>query len=558
MKQCTVLMGLLGLMFVSTVAAQNQQKKPTPYPDKNDSQAWPGVGPIRVFQWMVDNRNYYWTRRQADQNKIVLVGDSLIGGWRKHLKTYFPQGGIANRGIGGDVTRGTLFRLKEDVLDLNPKAIVLCVGTNDLSAHANPSGVADNIAAIIKQATDHQAQMPIILCNIPPRNHPKAPTKPGAVSDLNARIKKLADENEHVTLLDLFAAFAKSDGMPDPQYFGKDQLHIATKGYEKWAELLKEKITLLELDQNASKPKSQASANQPIKDYRAGKNWIDPATETLASQQGSHQQIAFTVPMAQRVPDGYQLTFSDEFNGKVVDKTKWFHRYIYDNARLDHLNDEVGRRVDSALSIKDQALTITATPRKDKLWNTGLCRSKWTFKYGYIEAAVKFPANRGAWPSFWLNSGVQYPNGKFSRLNWPPEIDIFELVNNGREGPFTITSFAHGKKAKGETTFTLLDKWGSYKPGYSFADGKWHVITCHWTPTDSTTWVDGVKIVSRQFQWLYNDGDQAVPAHILLDMAIGGEWPGMPQTKDPMVLQFDYVRVYQTPDQMAASATAMP
>lgn len=294
-------------------------------------------------------------------------------------------------------------------------------------------------------------------------------------------------------------------------------------------------------------------------DYRAGLNWIDPATATLASKALSEQDIAYTVPMVQRVPEGYELTFSDEFTGKTVDSDKWFFRYIYENAKLDHLNDEVGRRVDSALSIKDNALTITATPRKDsELWNTGLVRSKWTFKYGYIESAVKFPDNRGAWPSFWLNSGVQFPGHKFSRLNWPPEIDIFELVNNGREGPLTITSFVHGKKAKGETTHTLLDKWGNYKPGYSFADGKWHVITCHWTPTDSTTWVDGVKIVSREFKWLYNDGGEAVPAHILMDMAIGGKWPGMPQTKDPMVLQFDYVRVYQSKDQQVASMTPLP
>lgn len=257
MKKVWMTVMLLASIFAGSARAQDTQTGPTPFPDAKDNSAWPGVGPIRTFGWMVDNRKYFWTQRQADQGAIVLVGDSLTDGWRKRQKAAFPDFMIANRGIGGDVSRGVLFRFKEDVLDLNPAAVVICIGTNDLSAHANTTGVASNIAAIIKLANEHRADMPIILCNIPPRNHPKAPTKPNAVPELNDKIKIIADENDTVTFVDLHAALAMPDGMPNPEYFGKDQLHIADKGYEKWGQLLTETFKKLNLDK-----KTQTQAEQ--------------------------------------------------------------------------------------------------------------------------------------------------------------------------------------------------------------------------------------------------------------------------------------------------------
>lgn len=524
---------LFALLLVAPSGAGEAAKGPTPLPDANNQSAWPGRGPIRVFEWMPQNRDFFWTKRDADQGAIVFFGDSLTANWRS-MKTDFAGYKVANRGIGGDVTRGTLFRLQEDVLDLNPRGIVLLIGGNDLSAHANPADIAGNIEAMLKLIEAHDPKLPVLLCNIPPRNSATAPTKPGAHQEVNGRISKLAKKFSQVESLDLHHELANEDGSPDPQYFAEDKLHLGPKGYEKWTTLALPFV------------KAHSTGDESTQVLKRA-DWIDPATQELASRPYEASAAAVVEPTTDRVPTGYQLAFSDEFNGKSVDKRKWFHRFIYSNGKLDFLNHETGRRVDSALSIADNALTITATPRADGKWATGLCRSKWTFKYGFIEGAVKFPDNRGAWPSFWLNSGIQYPDGTFSKLAWPPEIDIFELVNNGRDGPYAITSFVHGKKATGETIYSLLDKNGNYKPGYSFSDGKWHVISCHWTPADSTTYVDGVKIVSRKYQWIYEDGGDAVAAHILCDLAVGGKWPGEPTNDDPMKLQFDYIRVYQDP-----------
>jgi lysophospholipase L1-like esterase/beta-glucanase (GH16 family) len=523
---------VLTFLFV-VKRGEAQQTGPAHYPAASDESAWPGAGPIRDFHWIKDNRNFFWSRRDADKNAVVFVGDSLTGNW-KTMKSDFAGYKIANRGIGGDVSRGVLFRFKEDVLDLEPRAIVLLIGGNDLSAHANQTHFAANVEAMLNMVEKHDSKLPVLLCKIPPRDSPTAPTRPGDHEAFNRSLGELAEKYQQVELLDLFKEFGNGDGKPDPQYFAEDRLHLGPKAYEKWRDLAMPFVKAHALADESAKPLDQI-------------NWIDGETAKIAGKPYSKGEAIVTEPTISRVPAGFQLVFSDEFNGSIVDKNKWFHRFIYNNAKLDFLNNETGRRVDSALSIADDALTIIATPRDDGKWNTGLCRSRWTFKYGYIEGAVKFPDNRGAWPSFWLNSGIQYPDGTFSRLTWPPEIDVFELVNNGREGPHAITSFVRGKKAIGETIYSVLDKNGNYIPGYSFADGKWHVIGCHWTPTDTTTFVDGVKIVSRKYRWIYDDGGEAVPAHILCDLAVGGKWPGEPTNQDPMKLQFDYVRVYQDP-----------
>jgi lysophospholipase L1-like esterase len=218
--------------------ARRQAEKatgPTPYP--NDPQGWPGKGVIRVFDWMSQNRAYFWKFRDKKQGAVVFAGDSLTGNWGG-LEKAFPKLNVANRGIGGDVSRGLLFRFQEDVLDLHPKAVVILIGSNDLSAKQDTTDTISNIAAILEMAERQDAALPIILCQIPPRASPEAPVDLSEVQGLNARIARLAEGRKQVTVLDLFGRFAKPDGSPDPQYFKPDELHLADPGYNKWRETL--------------------------------------------------------------------------------------------------------------------------------------------------------------------------------------------------------------------------------------------------------------------------------------------------------------------------------
>ena len=236
----TALVAVAATLLASAALAA-AESGPTPYPDPKDEAAWPGVGPIRVFnEWMPKDRQRFWANREKDRGAIAFVGDSLTGGWDpKQFAESFKGLKVANRGIGGDVSRGVLFRFREDVLDLKPQAVVLCVGSNDLSAHAPPAGIEKNIVAILDMAQKAEPAVPVVLCTIPPRDAANSPTKPGAQADLNQRIAKLAAGREGVTLLDLFTPMAGPDGKPQAEFVKKDRIHMSTAGHAKWAELVR-------------------------------------------------------------------------------------------------------------------------------------------------------------------------------------------------------------------------------------------------------------------------------------------------------------------------------
>jgi lysophospholipase L1-like esterase len=246
MKTTATLRTLLVSALLSLACPLFAQVGHTPYPDAKDEASWPGVGPIRIGSWMEDNRANFWRMREKHQGAVVFVGDSLIGGW-KGLPMAFPNILTANRGIGGDTSRGTLFRFQEDVLDLNPRAIVFCVGTNDLSAHGKPDDVVSNISTMIAMARKVNPAMPIVVCTIPPRDVPNAPVKPGALEDLNTRLAGISIGKEKLVVVDLFTALATPEGKPNPAYIGKDGIHILPAGFEKFAALLRPVFESLEV-----------------------------------------------------------------------------------------------------------------------------------------------------------------------------------------------------------------------------------------------------------------------------------------------------------------------
>ena len=96
----------------------------------------PGEGPIRRYGWfqnLWERKRTGWAKKvEQDQGALVFLGDSITQGWGDNMGNSFPGVKVANRGISGDTTRGVLIRLKEDVLSLNPKGVVILIGTNDL------------------------------------------------------------------------------------------------------------------------------------------------------------------------------------------------------------------------------------------------------------------------------------------------------------------------------------------------------------------------------------------------------------------------------------------
>ncbi len=195
---------------------------------------------------MVGERKAFWAQRQKDQGAVVFVGDSLTGGW-KNLAKDFSKLKVANRGVGGDTSRGALFRFKEDALDLSPKAVVIEIGNNDLTAMGSPRDMLSNLADMVAMAEKQRPGMPVVLCSIPSSANPKAPVKAEDRKAMNEGIRKLASEHKNTSFCDLFTATANADGSPKLEYFAADKLHLSDAGHAKWAELLTtifEKLTL--------------------------------------------------------------------------------------------------------------------------------------------------------------------------------------------------------------------------------------------------------------------------------------------------------------------------
>jgi len=268
-----------------------------------------------------------------------------------------------------------------------------------------------------------------------------------------------------------------------------------------------------------------------------------PQTEPVAFSAGSY------------VPDGYTLAFNDEFNGTELNRKKWFTRYIYGGETSDHLNDEKEHYRDNdnhqvangVLSLVARKVSTTADYGMN--YESGMIRSDWTTRYGYFEARVKMPGGVGVWPAFWLNADVD----EEGRLGWPPEIDIFEFVNNGVEDRVNMvhqsvirqTSTTAADLLYADNAFHANNN--DYYAPFNFNEG-WHTIGCEWEPGQVTFYVDGVKTATRAYTWTYADGGLAGPAHILLNLAIGGSWAGRHGIDDsafPQALRIDWVRAYK-------------
>ena len=208
---------------------------PTPYPVRKED--WPGTGAIRVFDWMLDQRRAFWRQREQARGSIVFAGDSLTASWRS-LTHDFPGERIANRGIGGDVSRGLLFRFEEDVLALAPPAVVILIGINDLTARQPADTTLENIEAILALIRRRQPDTFVVLCTVPPSASPRAPIDDEQRALLNAGLHDLAQRHPSIALVDLASALTTPSGAPDPRFYRNDLLHLSPAGHARWRELL--------------------------------------------------------------------------------------------------------------------------------------------------------------------------------------------------------------------------------------------------------------------------------------------------------------------------------
>jgi len=207
----------------------------------------PGVGPIRRADWFrklwQDRRSKWAARVEKDRNAVVLLGDSITQGWGEDFSAWFPGLKLANRGISGDTSRGVLIRLKEDVLALDPKAVVLLIGTNDLEEQADPETIAANLKLILTALKEHDAKMPVVLCEVFPSSESKK--RPSdKIKKVNQLYAAMVKGNAQVTLVETWPLFADAKGDAIAAEF-PDLLHPNSAGYAKWAAALRPVLATL-------------------------------------------------------------------------------------------------------------------------------------------------------------------------------------------------------------------------------------------------------------------------------------------------------------------------
>jgi lysophospholipase L1-like esterase len=200
----------------------------------------PGEGPIHRAYWFRKNwlalRKQWAADVQKDQGALVFLGDSITQGWQD-VGSSFPGIKTANRGISGDTTRGVLIRLKEDVIALNPKGVVILIGTNDIGDAVAPSVIASNLKLIIDTLKASNPAMPVVLCNIMPSSLTKKRTS-DVIKKTNALYFEAIADEPQVTVLDTWALFANSHGDAKDEEM-PDLLHPNILGYAKWAGALR-------------------------------------------------------------------------------------------------------------------------------------------------------------------------------------------------------------------------------------------------------------------------------------------------------------------------------
>lgn len=253
-------------------------------------------------------------------------------------------------------------------------------------------------------------------------------------------------------------------------------------------------------------------------------------------------------PHSPLATSSWQLIWSDEFSGpdgSSSEPSKW----TYDLGGNGWGNQELETYTAllSNSQIRGGSLIITAR-REDFTGADGIpnqytsarlkTQTRFAQAYGRFEARIKIPRGQGIWPAFWLLGD------DIDRVGWPDcgEIDIMENV--GGEPAINHGSL-HGPTFAGPTADAT--KTIALPAGQSLADD-FHLYAIEWEPTQVRFYLDDHNYATFNRSdwpargiWVFDH-----PFFILLNVAVGGNWPGPPGsgTQFPQEMQVDYVRVY--------------
>ncbi|RTY81770.1 acylhydrolase [Flavobacterium sp. LS1P28] len=180
----------------------------------------------------------------AGQQRIVFMGDSITEFWSATNSEYFSGKPYINRGISGQTTPQMLIRFRADVIALQPAAVLILAGINDIAGNTGPTTldrIENNIISMVELAQANQIK--VILCSVLPAfDFPWKPNQNPAVKvmELNQLLKKYADANG-IIYLDYFSAMVDESNGLKAAYSG-DGVHPNKLGYQVMAPLAEKAI----------------------------------------------------------------------------------------------------------------------------------------------------------------------------------------------------------------------------------------------------------------------------------------------------------------------------
>ena len=226
------------------------------------------------------------------------------------------------------------------------------------------------------------------------------------------------------------------------------------------------------------------------------------------------------------------LTWSDEFNGNALNEETWtpeFGSSGWGNNEWQNYTNNPDN-----LEVSNGRLRISAIKQGEGLGGYTSARiitnNKMEFKYGKIEARIKVPSGQGIWPAFWMLGA------NFEEVGWPRcgEIDIMEHVNNEPLTNSAIHWFNNGGHTYRSSSVPVNQN-------------SFQMYGAIWNENGVTFLINDYPYYYFQFQ----EGNNTAqifqkPFFLLLNVAVGGNWPGYPDatTPFPAIMEVDYIRIY--------------
>jgi GH18 family chitinase/beta-glucanase (GH16 family) len=236
----------------------------------------------------------------------------------------------------------------------------------------------------------------------------------------------------------------------------------------------------------------------------------------------------------------WNLVWSDEFNGPSIDAANW----NYETGCSGWGNNELENYTNAAANSYIQGGNLVISAINTGGGSCGYTSARMTtkgkvhFTYGRIEARIQCPYSQGLWPAFWmLGSDID-------TVPWPGcgEIDILEMIGGGTGRDNVCYGTAHwdngGHQQSGGNTSVV---WPA-----RLSDA-YHVYAIEWDAVSIKWFFDGVQYYSLNTTAAGMEEFQAKDFFIILNVAVGGTWPGNPDGTSvfPQVMNVDYVRWYQ-------------